>query len=75
MHPVQKAIAQIQGTLGIAARHLKTGEKIRHNAETVFLTASTLKIPLLTAGGNIPGYIYTQISNDQAHLLLWSAAE
>lgn len=47
MTAVQNAISQVQGTIGVAARHLETGKEIRHNADTVFFTASTLKIPVL----------------------------
>ena len=35
------------GIVGVAAKHLETGECISHNADTVFFTASTLKVPLL----------------------------
>ena len=31
----------------MAARHLETGRALRHRADEVFFTASTLKIPLL----------------------------
>ena len=44
---IQEVTAQIGGVVGIAAKHLETGERICHNADTVFFTASTLKVPLL----------------------------
>ncbi len=33
--------------MGVAARHLETGREIQHNADDVFFTASTLKVPVL----------------------------
>ena len=47
MTSIQTVISQVQGTVGVAAKYLKTGREIRHNADTVFFTASTLKVPLL----------------------------
>ncbi len=47
MTSLQTTISQVRGVLGVAAKHLETGKEIRHNADTVFFTASTLKVPLL----------------------------
>ena len=47
MSSVQEAIAKVPGVVGVAARHFDTGARIRHNADTAFFTASTLKVPLL----------------------------
>ena len=47
MTSVETAISRIEGTVGVSARHLETGRRIQHNAEDVFFTASTLKVPLL----------------------------
>ena len=47
MTSIEKAIAEAPGTVGVAARHLDTGAQVRHNADTTFFTASTLKVPLL----------------------------
>jgi len=47
MSAVESAISRVQGVVGVAARHLETGKEIRHNADSVFFMASTLKVPLL----------------------------
>lgn len=47
MPSIKDAISRIQGTVGLSARHLETGHEIRHNADDVFFTASTLKVPVL----------------------------
>ena len=47
MISVDEAIAQVPGIAGLAARHFQTGARIRRNADEVFFTASTLKVPLL----------------------------
>lgn len=41
------AVAQVPGVVGLASKNLTTGQEIRHNAEQIFFTASTLKVPLL----------------------------
>jgi beta-lactamase class A len=46
---LQNAISSVDASLGIAAKHIRTGVEITHNANDLFFTASTLKIPLLTA--------------------------
>lgn len=47
MTSIKDAISRIEGTVGLSARHLETGREIRHNADDVFFTASTLKVPVL----------------------------
>lgn len=44
---IQDFTAHTCGVVGVAAKHLKTGKRFSHNAEAVFFTASTLKVPLL----------------------------
>jgi beta-lactamase class A len=47
MSPFTSAISQVPGVVGVAARHLDTGKEIRHNADSIFFMASSLKVPLL----------------------------
>lgn len=47
MTELQKAVTHVPGVVGVAARHLETGKTIEHNADTVFFTASTFKVPIL----------------------------
>ena len=47
MTPLSEAVSQFPGIAGVAARHLETGRTIEHNADTVFFTASTFKVPIL----------------------------
>ena len=47
MTSIKDAISHIEGTVGLSARHLETGREIHHNADDVFFTASTLKVPIL----------------------------
>ncbi len=47
MTSIDAAISRIEATVGVAARHLETGREIQHNADDVFFTASTLKVPVL----------------------------
>ncbi len=47
MSTIQGFTAQTGGIVGVAAKHLGTGKCVSHNADTVFFTASTLKVPLL----------------------------
>ena len=44
---IQDFTAHTGGVVGVAAKHLEAGERVSHNAEAVFFTASTLKVPLL----------------------------
>ena len=47
MSAIQDFMAHTGGVVGVSAKHLETGEHVSHNADTVFFTASTLKVPLL----------------------------
>ena len=47
MTTLQEAVSQVPGVVGVAARHLETGQTIENNADTVFFTASTFKVPIL----------------------------
>lgn len=47
MSAIQDFTAHTGGIVGVATKHLETGERIDYNADTVFFTASTLKVPLL----------------------------
>ena len=47
MSTIQDFTAQTGGIVGVAAKHLGIGKHVSHNADTVFFTASTLKVPLL----------------------------
>ena len=47
MTTLSEAVSQVPGVVGVAARHLETGKVIEHNADTVFFTASTFKVPIL----------------------------
>lgn len=38
---------EIDGILGVYARDLRSGAEVRHNADTVFPTASVMKIPII----------------------------
>ena len=47
MSAIQDFTAHTGGVVGVAAKNLETDEHVSHNANTVFFTASTLKVPLL----------------------------
>ena len=47
MSAIQDFTTHTGGVVGVAAKHLETDERVSYNAETVFFTASTLKVPLL----------------------------
>lgn len=47
MSSVESAIASVPGVVGVSAKHLDSGEQILHNANDIFFTASTFKVPLL----------------------------
>lgn len=47
MAVIENFRVQTGGIVGVAAKHLETGDCIYHDADTVFFTASTLKVPLL----------------------------
>lgn len=44
---IRQLVEQVDGVVGVAARHLRTGAEFAMNADTVFPTASTMKIFLL----------------------------
>jgi beta-lactamase class A len=44
---IEREFADFQGTGGVAAKHLGTGEEIRFNADEPTATASTIKVPIL----------------------------
>jgi len=47
MSEITDAIGKIDATVGVAARHLETGHEIMHDADGVYFTASTFKVPIL----------------------------
>ena len=47
MSAIQDFTVHTGGVVGVAAKHLASGERVSYNADTVFFTASTLKVPLL----------------------------
>ena len=47
MTTLQEAVLEVPGVVGVVARHLETGKSIEHNADEVFFTASTFKVPIL----------------------------
>ncbi|MGH2534408.1 MAG: serine hydrolase [Thermomicrobiales bacterium] len=44
---IEGELAGFAGTVGLAVKHLGTGEEIRINADRVMPTASTIKVPIL----------------------------
>lgn len=46
---IRAAMAKVRGTVGIYVRHLQTGETVAINADTLFPTASMVKVPILCA--------------------------
>lgn len=44
---LQKQTAGFQGTIGVYVKNLKTGKEAFINADTVFPTASTIKVPIM----------------------------
>ena len=47
MTDMSEVISQVPAFVGVAAKHLDTGQEFRHNADEIFFTASTFKVPLL----------------------------
>ena len=47
MDAVRKSIEAVPGTVGVAAKHFESGEELALDAEGVFHTASTFKVPIL----------------------------
>jgi len=56
MESISKTISEIPGVVGLSAKHLENGKQIHHNADEVFFTASTLKVPILFE-------LYRQVDN------------
>ena len=46
---LEQAIKGFRGEVGVYARNLKTGKEAAINADTVFPTASTIKVPIMVA--------------------------
>lgn len=44
---IASAISNVEASVGVAALHLETGKKVLHNADDLFFTASTRKVPML----------------------------
>ena len=44
---INDVIAEIDGSVGFAAEHFERGDKISHDPDGVYFTASTFKVPLL----------------------------
>ena len=47
MNRVESAIAAVPAVTGMAAKHLETGRELAHQADDLFFTASTFKVPIL----------------------------
>ena len=47
MNTVESAIAAVPAVTGIAAKHLDTGQELSHQADDLYFTASTFKVPIL----------------------------
>lgn len=47
MNSVTAQIDQASAIVGLAAVHLESGASLKHNADQIFFTASTFKVPLL----------------------------
>jgi beta-lactamase class A len=58
---IQRLAAQFSGTLGVWSHSLVSGETIEWNAEDVFPTASTIKLPILYE-------VYRQAGDNRFHL-------
>ena len=44
---IKSAVQIVDATVGVAAKHMNTGEEICERGGEVFFTASTFKIPIL----------------------------
>ena len=47
MSSLDESISRVPAIVGVSAKHLETGAEVRHDADGVFFTASTFKVPLL----------------------------
>ncbi len=48
-HAIDSLVTGFHGTVGIYVRHLPTGRTVAFNADSVFPTASMIKLPILVA--------------------------
>ena len=46
---IQKQVTDFNGVIGVYVKNLKTGKEAVFNADTVFPTASTIKVPIMVA--------------------------
>ena len=46
---IEKEVAGFQGTVGVYVKNLKTGKEVSIHADTIFPTASTIKVPIMVA--------------------------
>ena len=47
MNNLESAIAAVPAVTGMAAKHLDTGQELAHQADDLYFTASTFKVPIL----------------------------
>ena len=47
MNTLESAIAAVPAVTGMAAKHLETGQELAHQADDLYFTASTFKVPIL----------------------------
>ena len=47
MNTLESAIAAVPAVTGVAAKHLETGKELAHQADDLYFTASTFKVPIL----------------------------
>ena len=47
MNTLESAIAAVPAITGMAAKHLDTGQELAHQADDLYFTASTFKVPIL----------------------------
>ena len=47
MNTLESAIAAVPAVTGVAAKHLNTGRELAHQADDLYFTASTFKVPIL----------------------------
>jgi len=47
---LQEAISGYNGDIGIYVKNLRTGKTVAFNADTIFPTASIVKVPILVGG-------------------------
>jgi beta-lactamase class A len=57
---IQKAITGFNGKVGVYVEHLNTGEKVSINADSIFPTASIVKVPIMVG-------IYSKINEEKLY--------